>query len=163
MTQLKWLDGYTGQTVAELIALEGKYRIDSLVVAFEEAVDRKWARGEKLSVEEFIILAVEAMEREVNNGGWSQFFINTPHFSPIIVDVLQRIHCPKTARIALMAIDIVEKAPITQEEIESGAWKENENREDLLNECDKLYFERPENIEVSLFEFIKANQASIQL
>jgi len=29
MPELQWLDGYSGQTVDELIALEGKYRIDS--------------------------------------------------------------------------------------------------------------------------------------
>ena len=164
MPELKWLDGYTGQTVDELIALEGKYRIDSLVLAFEQALDQKWARdgGEKMSDEEFIVLAIEAMEREVNNGGWGQFFVNTGQFAPVIVDVLQRIRCPKTAKIAQKAAKIVEKAPITEEEIENGTWEENEKRQDELNECDKLYFERPENIEESLFAFIKANRTKIE-
>lgn len=71
MPELHWLDGYSGQTIDELIALEGKYRIDSLVLAFEQMVDQKIARdgADNVADEEFVILAVEAMEREVNNGG----------------------------------------------------------------------------------------------
>jgi hypothetical protein len=164
MSELQWLDGYNGQTVDELIALEGKYRIDSLVLAFEQMVDQKIARegGEKVADEEFVILAIEAMEREVNNGGWGQFFVNTGQFAGVIVDALQRIRCPKTAKIAGKAVKIVEKAPITEEEIENGTWEDNEKRQDALGECDNLYFERPENIEESLFAFIKANRAKIE-
>jgi Domain of unknown function (DUF4375) len=159
----KLLDGYTGQTVEELIALEGKYRIDSLVLAFEQALDQKWARdGENISNEEFVVLAIEAMEREVNNGGWGQFFVNTSQFAPLIVDAVQRISCPRTAEIAQKAVKIVEKAPITEEEIENGTWEENEKRQVAFHECDNLYFERPENIEESLFAFIKANRAKIE-
>jgi hypothetical protein len=164
MPELQWLDGYSGQTVDELIALEGKCRIDSLVLAFEQAIDQKAARdgGEKLSDEELIILAIEAMEREVNNGGWGQFFVNTGQFAPVIFDALQRITCPKTAMIAQKALKIVERAPIMEEEIENGNWEENEERQDALNECDNLYFERAENIEESLFGFIKANRGKIE-
>ncbi len=70
MPDLQWLDRYSGETVDELLALEGKYRIDSLVLAFEQAIDQKAARvgGEYLTDVERIILAVEALEREVNNG-----------------------------------------------------------------------------------------------
>ena len=164
MAELQWFDGYSGKTVDELIALEGKYRTDSLVLAFEQAIDQKAARegGEKLSDEEFIILAIEAMEREVNNGGWLQFFVNSGQFGLILVDALQRIACPKTAEIALNAVGIVEKSPITGGEIENGTWEENEKRQDALNDCDTLYFERPENIEERLFAFIKANRAKIE-
>jgi hypothetical protein len=163
MAELKWLDGYCGQTVDELIALESEYRIDSLILAFEQALDQKWARDvEKLSEEEFVVLAIEAMEREVNNGGWGQFFVNTGHFAPVIVDALQRIRCPKTAKIAEKAVKIVEKDPITEEQIENGTWEENEKRQDGLSKCDDLYFERPENIEESLFAFVKANRKNIK-
>lgn len=164
MAELQWLDGFSGQTVDDLIALEGEYRTDSLVLAFEQALDQKWARdgGEKMSVEEFVVLAIEAMEREVNNGGWGQFFVNTGQFAPVIVDALQRIDCPKTAKIAQRALEIVEESPITEEEIQNGTWDDNEKRQDALNECDNLYSERPENIEESLFAFIKVNRKKIE-
>lgn len=165
MPELQWLDGYNGQTVDELIAFEGKYRTDSLILAFEQAIDQKWARegGERIADEEFVILAIEAMEREVNNGGWGQFFVNTGRFATVIIDALQRINCPKTAQIAEKAVRIIDTAPITEVEIENGTWEENEKRHDALNGCDQLYYERPENIEESLFAFIKANRRKIEL
>jgi hypothetical protein len=165
MRELQWLDGYSGETVDELIAFEGKYRTDSLVLVFEQAMDQKAARigDNKLTDEERIILAIEALEREVNNGGYGQFFVNSSRdYAPIIVNALRRIGCPKTAEITQKALKIVQKIPMTDEEIENGTWEENKDRQDALGECDTLYFDRPENIEESLFAFIKANRAKIE-
>jgi len=159
---LKWLDGYNGETVDELISLEGKYRTDSLVVAFGQAMDQKAARvGDgKLTEEERVILAIEALEREVNNGGYGQFFVNSSReYVPIIADALRSIGCPKTVEITQNALKIVQQTPMTDYEIENGTWEENKERQAALGECDSLYFERPENIEESLFAFIKLNRA----
>lgn len=165
MPELQWLDGYNGQTVDELVALEGKYRTDSLVLAFEQAMDQKAARvgDAKLTDEERVILAIEALEREVNNGGYGQFFVNSSReYAPIVVGALRRIGCPTTAEITQKAATIVQRMPITDEEIDNGTWGENDDRQEVLGECDTLYFERPENIEESLFAFIKANLAKIK-
>ena len=64
--------GYSGQSADQLLSLEGMYRIDSLVRAFEQAITQKAQRGgvQSLTDEERIVLAVEALEREVNNGVW---------------------------------------------------------------------------------------------
>src|SRR5687767_752879 len=72
-----FLKGYTGQSTEQLIALAPHYRVDSIVLAFEQAIDLKAAKGRKLSQVENDIVAIEAMEREVNNGGYHQFFINS--------------------------------------------------------------------------------------
>lgn len=71
-----FFDGYDGQTTDELLALETTYRTDSLVLAFEAAL-RLEPDPAKLSREETWILAIEALEREVNNGGYDQFFLNS--------------------------------------------------------------------------------------
>jgi Domain of unknown function (DUF4375) len=164
MPELRWLDRYNGESFDELVALEGSCRIDSIVLAFEQAMDQKAARvGEhKLTTEERVILAVEALEREVNNGGYGQFFVNSPEYAPIIVDALRRIGCSKVAAITDRAVKVVQNAPMTGAEIENGTWEDNEERADALGECDALYFEGPENIEASLFAFIKANRAKIE-
>jgi hypothetical protein len=166
MPELQWLDKYTGETVDELLALEGKYRTDSLVLAFEQAMDQKASRlGEdKLTDEERTILAIEALEREVNNGGYGQFFVNSSReYTPMIVNALHRIGCPKTAEITQRALKVVQNTPMTDEEIENGSWEENEERQDALSECDGFYFERPEHIEESLLAFIKANRSKIEI
>jgi len=44
MTELNWLEEYSGQTTDELISIEGEYKTDSLVLAFEQALDQKSER-----------------------------------------------------------------------------------------------------------------------
>ena len=62
----KWLESYSGQSTEQLLSLEGEYRTDSLVVAFEQALDQKSAaRGvQSLTSEELVVLAVEARKEK---------------------------------------------------------------------------------------------------
>src|SRR5262245_14810776 len=141
MTELQWLDRYNGQSLAELIAMEQTHRTDSLVLALEQAIAQKAARlgEERLTEEERIILAIEALEREVNNGGYGQFFVNSSReFTPVIAHALRRIGCPKTAEITEEAVRIVTQFPMTAEEIENGSWEDNDSRQDALDRCDEL-------------------------
>ena len=104
----KWFDSYSGQNTEQLLSLEGEYRTDSLVVAFEQALDQKSeAQGlENLTPEEQVVLAVEALEREVNNGGYSQFFTNSSvKYCSNIVMSLEQIGCSKTADITKRALN----------------------------------------------------------
>src|SRR5258708_24654240 len=75
-SDLQWLDRYSGQTVEQLLALQGKFRTASLVLAFEQAIVQKAAREarHRLTDGERVVLALEALEREVNNGGNAHFF-----------------------------------------------------------------------------------------
>lgn len=153
MAELEWLDGYSGQTVDELIALKGRYRTDSIVLAFEQAIDQKAARlgDEALTTTELTVLAVEALEREVNNGGYHQFFVNTMEYAPVIVDSLRRIGCPKTAAITRAAINALELPELTVAAIEEVIYAGDERRDQVLGECDDRFFAYQENIEEPLF------------
>jgi hypothetical protein len=194
MTNPEWLPGYSGQTVDEILALADKYRTDSLVVALEEAVQQKLERvGEqKLSEEERTILAIEALEREVNNGGYSQFFTNSSsEYAPIIVDALMRIDCPEVGKLTRRAIEALKPAAWTAGGIAAAvaAYAEEEDSRleskapgilqrlpvdqndpsghdavwEELDACDRLYYSGGENIAGQLFEFVKANKHAIQL
>ncbi len=166
MSELKWLDEYSGQTTDQLIALEGKYRTDSLVVAFHQAVDQKWARvgEEALSEEERVIPAIEALESEVNNGGYEQFFVNSSEYAPIIVDALNRIGCIETAELTQQAIDHLGiEGPISVEAIDRVMEEENEERDENLGECDNRYYEVAGDLADPLLEFIKSNRDKIIL
>jgi hypothetical protein len=44
MSDLPWLDSYSGATTDELLSLEGRYTTDSLVLVFEQALNEKAAR-----------------------------------------------------------------------------------------------------------------------
>jgi hypothetical protein len=103
-----FLDSYGRQTTAELITLKETYRIDSLVLAFEQAIQNN--PDAELSIPERFVLAIEAMEREVNNGGWDQFFLNTnSQFDTFLDGALDAIGCPETSAIARAALDIYQR------------------------------------------------------
>jgi len=162
----KWLD-YSGQSTEELLALEGKYRTDSLVVAFDEAMRRKAARvgEERLAEEERIILVIETLERQVNNGGYNQFFFNSSRkYAPILVDALNRIGSPGTASITQEAIDALGiRGQLTVDAIDRAMGEEDEERTTRLRACDKRYFSEVGDLAPPLFEFIKANCSKIKL
>lgn len=152
-------------SIGELIAQEGQREPYLIIMDIEQALDQKSARvGEfNLSREERAVLAIEALEREVNNGGYSQFFTNlSSEYAPIIVDALARINCPKTTEITQRAVDALGTQELTpetlQELIESG----NEFLDSELSQCDESYFKSGEDIAGRLFEFVKANRESIQ-
>jgi len=156
----KWLN-YSGQSVQELLSSEAQYRTDSLVLGFEEAIQNKAKqKGEhSLSEEERFVLAVEALEREVNNGGYEQFFTNSSRlFAPIIVRALQGIGCPVTAAISQTAIDALGISELSAEAIETVMRKTDSNLAAKLQECDETYYSGSEPIADQLFAYIKANR-----
>ena len=162
----KWLDGYSGESVEQLLSLEGTYRTDSLVLAFEQAINQKAEREglQSLATEERIVLAVEALEREVNNGGYEQFFVNSSReFAPKIVGALQRIGCKKTANITQKAIEALGISDLSSDAIGVIISTADDKRRAKLNRCDDSYFKGTEPIAERLFAFIKANRACIGL
>ena len=165
-SKVEWLSGYSGQTVEQLISLEGKYRIDSLVLAFEQAIGQKAVREgtNRLTDEESVVLAVEALEREVNNGGYDQFFKNSSReFAPLIVESLQRIGCTQTANITNMAIDTLAVPVLTPQSIEAAMSVKDKARQNKLSRLDNAYYQTGEAIAEQLFAFIKANKGDITL
>lgn len=160
----KWLDGYSGESTEQLLSLEGEYRTDSLALAFEQGINQKAElQGlQSLTIEERTVLAVEALEREVNNGGYNQFFVNSSRkFAAIIVSALQRIDCNKAANITQKAIEALGTSDLRPGAIEAAIRMPNEKRDANLNRCDDLYYKSTERIAERLFKFIKGNTASI--
>jgi hypothetical protein len=142
----QFLDRYSGQTTAELISLEANYRVDSLVLAFEQAIQNK--PFAELSLSERFVLAVEAMEREVNNGGWDQFFFNTENqYDAYLNNALEAIGCPETAAVALDALDTYN----------GGA------DADEFEELDNRYYALTEPIAERLFRYVADHQGEILL
>lgn len=147
-----FFSAYAGQTTDELLALETRYRIDSLVQAFETAIALE-ADQAKLSREETWILAIEALEREVNNGGYDQFFLNSSSkFDAIIVEALLGIGCPLTAAITREAIALHQRAELDDDAVL-----------DALCACDERYYAACEPIDDRLFAWIKQNRSAIRI
>jgi Domain of unknown function (DUF4375) len=157
-----WLDGYNGETTEELLALEDSHRIDSLVLAFEEAIQRKEG---PISKEERYVLAVEGLEREVNNGGYEQFFINSSReFVDVIEEALLATGSPMTAAVTKDAIGALGLGEaLTPEQAEERALSGDEALREALGACDGRYYESGEDIAGNLFVWIKSNRTRVRL
>jgi uncharacterized protein DUF4375 len=165
MANLKSLNGYSGQTLDQLLSFEGEYRIDSLLAAVEQAIGQKAARegDQNLSAEERVVLTVEALQREVNNGGHDQFFVNSSReYAPAIVDALARIGCPKTCEVTRNALDALGLDELDEQSIEAAMDAESDERDEELARCDGAYYDSGEDIDAALFAFVKANRVSIK-
>lgn len=140
--------------------MEGQYRTDSLVLAFEQALQMKSA----LTQEEKVVLAIEALEREVNNGGFHQFFLNSSNeFASIVVSSLTEIGCPKTATLAQAAIDALGVEALSAATVEEAAVRGGEELASKLEPLDSIYFQGTEEpIADRLFLYIKANRAKVR-
>jgi hypothetical protein len=168
MQKLKWLDGYSRQSTDALIALAGEHRIDSIVLAFESGIQDKAAQqgSSALSEAELTVLTIEALEREVNNGGYHQFFLNTPEYASNAVAALRRIDCPRTADITAQAVSLLGvQEPFTAEHIQSVLDNDSDGHliEVLTERCDRAYDETGEPIADRLFAYIRANRGAVRL
>lgn len=176
MSQLPFFQKYDGQTIDEIIALRSRFRDDSLVPAIESALvqrDGWFDLGSEqiehailaLTEAERVIMAIEAMEREVNNGGYGQFFINSSkYFAPYIVQALQTIGCTGFANLAASAIaelrlphkfdgDACDKAYMTHRD---------EINPKLL-ELGERYYQTDEPIGDKLFSYIEQHSSEIRI
>lgn len=146
-----------------MIAKADRYRTDSIVLAFEKAVRQKQKRM-PISREESFIVAVEELEREVNNGGYHQFFLNDPDQAAVIVPALTAIGCPKTAAITQRAIDALGiKGDLTVEAVEAAVGGDFDRLSAALDPCDTDYYRYEEPIADRLFGWIKRNRERIQI
>src|SRR4051812_38130874 len=142
--------------------MAGTHRVDSVILAIEEALQRKPVN--ELSAAERTVLAVEALEREVNNGGYNQFFLNEPAFAREVADSLDRIGCADTARISRDAVAVLGIQPQwTIDQIRDAAADSTDEQDARLGELDDEFFAYPDRIEDRLLSHIRQNAAEISL
>ena len=159
MNNRRILQKYTGQTIQEIIAMKDTHEIDSLVRAIYLALSDKAA--ERLSHPERVVLAVRAMDDEVNNGGWVQFCSNpSRQYGYFLPGALDLIGCPQCALSARDAFGILEFPP---QHYDAAALEEafenlSEEGQARFDECDTRYYENEEPITASLFAYIEQNQ-----
>lgn len=161
MSEEQWLEEVGDRTIDQVIELEGTHRIDSIVLAIEAALmDR-----ENLTPTERIVLTVEAMEREVGNGGFNQFFFNSSNeYAHELVATLREIGIPDIADIAERALRAIGAKPDwTCDDFEEASVDPDEPIMEELNACDSAYYNTEDGIANTLFEYIKRNKNDIDL
>jgi hypothetical protein len=156
--------GYSGETANELFSYPPKDQEVSLVQAFREGIQRKAARKGKraLSHEEQTVLAVTALEQEVNNGGYDQFLRNSSRvFAPIVVESLMRVGCKRQANITKRALEALHLTPLTVRKIDAVMRNESRERDQELEHCDQMFYKAQQSLAKRLCAFILANRTRI--
>jgi hypothetical protein len=162
MKEKEWYENEKNLSIKEIVKLESNFRIDSLIVAIEEIlINKDEVTDSDINEEELLVIAIQSFEREINNGGFLQFFSNeSKMFIPFILKFLNQINATKTEKLASKAIQTLNvqfdgNPNVFFEKIENAL--EDENIEEKLGELDELYYITEESIETLLFSFIKYN------
>lgn len=165
-----WLD-YSGQSTRQLLACRATHRADSILAAFGTALAYKAEQRGKwaLSAEERVLLAILALEAEVNNGGYSQFFFNSSRqYASRIVRALESAGCCKVAAITAKAIAALGLSRLSARAVQDAVVRRSKRRDAILDECDEEFYAltgdgfEPE-IETALIQFVELNRAKFVL
>ena len=107
-----------------------------------------------------VFSSVLALESEVNNGGFSQYFLNTScETASFISEALESIGAPKTADICRRAIAAAFPAglPKNPEDISSAASDFSDEIREALEPLDNEFFEYPHNLTDLLFAYVSTH------
>lgn len=104
-----------------------------------------------------VFSAIWAVESEVNNGGFSQYFLNgTGESTPFVVEALRTIEAAKTAAICERAIAVAFPAglPDSEDAIRLTASEFPDEVFEKLEPLDQEFFSYPHNLTNLLFAFV---------
>lgn len=112
------------------------------------------------SEQQKVFSAIWALEGQVNNGGFAQYFSSwdgdTANFAP---SALRRIGANSCAEIVERALKIVSKQPLPEAYEERSALLDSLSQDtlDKLEEFDSDFFSYPDNLTDLLFDYVQSN------
>jgi hypothetical protein len=109
------------------------------------------------SIPQKVFSALWAVEGEVNNGGFSQYFLNSScETAPFVAEALDIIGAPQTADICRRAIACAFPGglPSTPDAIAAAASDLPEEVVEKLNAMDEEFFTYPHNLTNLLFAYV---------
>ncbi len=146
LADLGWLDGYEGQAIDELLAFTGKEDTVVLLQTIEQAIQAKLSQN-PMSVNgvEATILALMALEREVNDGGFDQFFRNSSgRYAFGITDCVVRIGCKETTKVVRRAVKALGLRDWSVKGLQEKMATDNLRRETTWQACDEAFWKLTE-------------------
>jgi hypothetical protein len=157
MDDLPWLEGYAGGSIDEFLALEGRYRTDSIIVALHQMVGLK--DEDLLSGSERAVLAVGELENQINNGGFSQFFENSPEHVGEVVEALKKIGDTQAADITSKAIQTLGvEGAVTAGAVAGAISRQDHARDVKLDQLDQAYIQQVGDLAEKLLDYAKRNR-----
>ena len=135
------------------------------IIAMNGWVCRKCHYGEQiaaLTAEERTFYIVTMLEAEVNNGGFEQYLYNSSgNFANELVAALRSIGADATADIYQKALDALGcELPSNRDAREEVLARVlTDDVSDILDECDSVFYQYPDNIEALSYQFIIKNKS----
>lgn len=109
------------------------------------------------SVPQKVFSAIWTVESEVNNGGFSQYFVNSScETARFVAEALETVGAPLTAGICRRAISTAfpEGLPRDPEEIGSAASELSDEAQEKLHALDQEFFQYPHDLTELLFAYV---------
>ncbi|MGB6690272.1 MAG: DMP19 family protein [Terracidiphilus sp.] len=109
------------------------------------------------SVPQRVFSAIWAVEAEVNNGGFSQYFFNSSgETAGFVAEALDTVDAPRTADICRRAIAAAFPSglPSDPEEISSAASDFSDETEEKLDKLDREFYQYPHDLTALLFAYV---------
>ena len=115
---------------------------------------------EKLTEEQKLFYYNQCLEREINNGGFNQYFLNSSgDFAHKTVKSLQTISAKKTADILQRAIDQFPNSIVPEDRAERQEILEQiqETADIVWEELDQKFFNYEDDLNTLNIEFVRKN------
>ena len=143
-------------------------RRDMIVMEIDTYLNEKSEYGEKiekLNSSQRTFLFVENLEREINNGGFNQFYFNSSgDFSQETLNALLEIGAEKTVKIVENANSEFDNGNVPKDRIERQNKLEliEEKAEENWEKCDTEFYEYQDDLTELLIAFILKNKADFE-
>lgn len=112
------------------------------------------------SVPQKVFSSIWAVESEVNNGGFSQYFQNTScETAGFVVEALELIDAPRTAEICRRAVAAAFPGglPSDLDAIRAASGDFSPDIEDVLSELDGEFYKYPHDLTELLFAYVASH------
>jgi hypothetical protein len=132
---------------------------NAILISLSESEKTKFGKEDfaRQSVPQKVFSAIWAVESEVNNGGFSQYFLNDSAESAwFVVEALETIGAPQTAGICQRAIAAAFPAelPQTPASVRSDAADFSDETLEKLEPLDQEFLAYPHNLTDLLFAYV---------
>ncbi len=136
------------------------------VIEMDKLISEKCAFGEKmeaLNEDERLFYISQEVEREVNNGGFDQFFFNSSgDFSNEIVEVFKTIGAEARAEICQRAVDVFGgKVSVDSFERQDLMEELDEDKiDEIWSDCDSDYYACEDDLDSLIYTFVIEHKAA---
>ena len=155
---------YRGQSTSELLALVPTHRTDMVVTAFVDGLFAKQNTVglEHLSSAERVVLAVEAIERDINSDGFDGLFRWSADLAPHFISSLSAIGREDVAEIVSSAIDALKiNGEMTAAAVGAAMSWESRARDSELEVLDQRYYALDVDMAPDVLRWIEANRSNV--